>query len=197
MCNPMILTIASTGFQALQQIQQSRTEAAAMKQNAANQQAVNEYNARQNDVVAQDVAQRGSNDAAAIRENARKANAQLRTQAASTGMLADTGSFLDLQTQNAQVGAFDSLQTINNAEREAYGYKSDAASLRWQGQMGVDSANRQAKDIKRNGLLSAAGTLVTGASNYSTKFGSMNSRSQYGPPKSSYTSYVNRGRYNN
>lgn len=165
MCDP--LTIAATAFTAYTKVSESRAQAAAVKQNAANQQAINEYNAKLNDNAAQDARQRGANDAAQIRENARRASASLRAQAGSTGFLADSGTNLDLQVQNAGVGAFDSLQTINNAEREAYGYKSQASNLRWQGDMGVQDANRQAKDITRNGLLSAAaGTLVTGANAY-------------------------------
>lgn len=171
MCNPMILTIASTAFSAVQQVSQSRQQAAAVRQQAATQQAVNEWNAKQYDVAAQDARQRGANDAAQIRENAKRVNSELRARAGSTGFLADTGSNLDLQVQNTGVGAFDSLQTMNNAEREAYGYKAEATGLRWQGDMAVQDARRQAKDIRRNGLLSAAGTLVTGAMNYSSKFG--------------------------
>lgn len=186
MCDP--LTIAATAFTAYSTISQSNAQAAAVKQNAANQQAVNEYNAKQYDMAAQDAQQRGANDAAKIRENAKRASATLRAQAGSTGILADTGSYLDLQTQNAGIGAFDSLQTINNAEREAYGFKNQATGLRWQGNMGVQDASRQAKDIRRNGLLSAAaGTLVTGAQYGSPKFGSPNSMSSGGRYGGGYT----------
>ncbi len=171
MCEPTTLLIASTAFQAISTISQANDQAAAVKQTALNQQAVNEYNAKQYDVSAQDSRQRGANDAATIRENARKTNAELRARAGSSGFLAEGGSYGDIQDQNAQVGAFDSLQIMNNAEREAYGYDAEATGLRWQGDLAVKDAKRQASSIKRNGLLSAAGTLVTGASNYSSKFG--------------------------
>ncbi len=170
MCEPTTLLIASTAFQAISTISQANDQAAAVKQQAANTQAVNEYNAKQQDFAAQDARQRGANDAATIRENARKTNAELRARAGSSGFLAEGGSYGDIQDQNAQVGAFDSLQIMNNAEREAYGFESEAKGLRWQGELAVKDAKRQASSIKRNGLLSAAGTLVTGAANYSSKF---------------------------
>lgn len=170
MCEPTTLLIASTAFQAISTISQANDQAAAVKQQAANTQAVNEYNAKQQDFAAQDARQRGANDAATIRENARKTNAELRARAGSSGFLAEGGSYGDIQDQNAQVGAFDSLQIMNNAEREAYGFESEATGLRWQGELAVKDAKRQASSIKRNGLLSAAGTLVTGAANYSSKF---------------------------
>ena len=171
MCDPVTLLIASTAFQAIGTISQANSQAAAVKQNAENQRAVNEYNARQYDIASQDARQRGANDAATIRENAKRTNAELRARAGSSGFLAEGGSYGDIQDQNAQVGAFDSLQAMNNAEREAYGYEAEATGLRWQGDLAVKDAKRQASAIKRNGLLSAAGTLVSGAPSYSSKFG--------------------------
>lgn len=168
MCDP--LTIAAVGFSAFSSISQANAQAASVKAQADATQKVNEYNAKTNDMLALDSQNRGAGDAARIRQNAKAANASLRTVVGSTGFLADSGTSLDLQTQNAGVGAFDSLQTINNAEREAYGYKSTATNLRFQGDLAVSEANRQAKSIKQQGLLSAAGTLVTGAANKSNMF---------------------------
>lgn len=171
MCEPTTLMIAMTAWTAVSTVAQANAQAASVKQTAENQRAVNEWNAEQQDIAAQDTLQRGSNDAAKIRENARKANSAVRASAGSTGFLADTGSYGDIQDQNAGVGAFDSLVIMNNAEREAYGFKNNATGLRWQGDIGVQDANRQASAIKQNGLLSAAGTLVSGAYDYSSQFG--------------------------
>lgn len=165
MCNPTIM-LAMTAFQAVSQVTSANAEARATKRIASDQQRVNEWNAKQQDMAAQDAMQRGSNEAAKIRDNARRANATVRAAAGSTGFLADSGSYGAVQENNDQVGAFDSLVTMNNAEREAYGFKSNAQNLRFQGQLGVNQAQYEAKAIKRNGLLAATGTLVKGFDSY-------------------------------
>lgn len=61
-----------------------------------------------------------------------------------TGADLSTGGALDIFGDTAQFGALDALTTVNNAQREAYGYqvqaenyKSQASSARKQGNMGA------------------------------------------------------------
>lgn len=108
-----------------------------------------------------------------MRENARKANARARAVAGSTGLLADTGTNLDIQGQNSATGELNALTVYNNAQREAYGHDvattdflAEAQNLRFTGDVGVTNANYSAAVQRQAGLLNAGTTLVTGTSNF-------------------------------
>lgn len=165
MCSPTFALVAA-GFQAFGQISQSMQASKAAKANAQ----IARTNAELKEKQAADAVQRGADRAGDRRAEARAATASLRAKAGSTGFLADTGSNLDLQEQNAGVGEMNSLTEINNAEREAYGFKIGAMN-------DTNDANRfqvEAKNTRINGLLQAGSTLVSGAANYgrSTSTGS-------------------------
>lgn len=181
MCEPTLALMAiSTAFGAYQQYNQGRQQAAAARMAAANNQRIAEYNAQVAEVnaemnkrAADDAITRGANDAATIRENARKANARGRAIMGGSGLLTDTGSNLDLLLDNTEAGEINALTVFNNAEREAYGFKvaatnnmAQAAGSRLEGSIGVQNANYQANIMKQNGLISAGSTLVTGATNF-------------------------------
>ena len=176
MCEPTLIIAAA---QAALQYKQSRDQASAVKQTAANQQKVYEYNAKVAEANAEiykeashDALVRGTQSAAKIRENARKAIATQRATAGGSGLIVDTGTNLSLMAQNAGVGEMNALNEFNNYEREAYGFSmqeanqlNQANNLRYQGDLAVATASAQSKSIKKAGLLSAATTLVTGAAN--------------------------------
>jgi hypothetical protein len=156
-----------------------------MVQEGQNQKNIAEYNAKVQDnnatlakAASDDAIQRGAQDSAQIRENVKRINARARANLGSTGFLADTGSNLDLLVQNAGTGEYNALTAMNDAERESYGYRIDEANARagaqnqrLQGQAALDNARYGARLTRRKGLLSAAGTLVTGSSNYYADFG--------------------------
>lgn len=163
MCDPASLTIAATVAAAGGQIMQAQSASAAAKSSQKIALANQEINNR----AAADAMQRGADDASKARTAYRVANATLRARTAGQGLIADSGTALDLQGQNAQTGELNALTILNNAEREAYGYKVGAMNS------GAQAAGygKQASSLLTNGLISGAGTLVTGASNYSSKFG--------------------------
>lgn len=181
MCSPtLVIVAASTAFGAYSQIQQGKAQAAVTKQNAANAQAIGEYNAGITEQNAElqkrasdDAIARGAQSAAKIRENARAANARGRAIQGSSGLLTDTGTNLDLLGQNAEYGELEALTAFNNAEKESYGYKvqetnllNQAKNIRYQGELGVQTAAMEAKNQTTAGYMSAGSTLITGASNY-------------------------------
>ncbi len=183
MCHPAV-AIAATVFSAYQQYTGAQAQAKAAVATANNNRAIAEYNAKLSEVnasremeAARDAKQRGAGDAATMRQNALKANARARAVSASKGLLADTGSNLDILKQNAQMGELNALTIQNNAEREAYGhlmkkqdYESEAASLRFSGDVGVANARYNAGVTKRAGLMNAGTTLVTGAADTAYKY---------------------------
>lgn len=179
------LTLAAAAFTAVTSYMQASNEASAVKKTAQNNQKIAEYNAtvadRNSDNQlegARDALERGANDAAVIKDNYKRATASSRAAAAGNGLVADTGTAADIQDLNTTYGEMDVLTARNNAEREAYGFKNqandfqaEAKNLRLGGEVGAANAKYQAGIMKQNGLLSAAGTLVTGASKSSTVSG--------------------------
>lgn len=180
MCSPMMAIRAGmTVFSAFSQYQQGKAAAKAAEIQGENQRRIGEYNAKvaeQNAELAKrqstDAIRRGANDAAKIREAARKANARGRAIMGSSGLLTDTGTNLDLLVQNTGVGELDALTLFNNAEREAYGFDvqetdflNQARNLRAQGDIAVSAAQSKSNSLLQSGLFNAGSTLVTGAQN--------------------------------
>lgn len=179
MCSPTF-ALAATVLQGVGQISQAMQASKTAKANAQ----IARTNADIKNKQAADAMQRGADRAAIKREEARAATASLRARAGSTGILADTGTNLDLQEQNAGVGEMNSLTEINNAEREAYGFKigamndlNDAARFKSEG-----------RSAMVNGLLGAGSTLVSGGANYGKSQGWFDSKAkgvnygyQFGP----------------
>lgn len=188
MCSP-ILALA---YGAYAKIQQSSAQAAAETQQGQNEQRVDNYNAsiENNNAIIQaraatDAESRGANDAGNVVQKTQQQDAEGRAQQGSSGFLADTGSNLNLVSQNAGTGEENALTVMNNAEREAYGYKigqSDALAKadvdRLSGKTAVANAAYQSAVTRQSGLLDAGSTLITGAANYG-KLGGFGSSSYY------------------
>jgi len=163
MCSPTF-ALAAAGLQAFGQVTQAMQASKTAKANAQ----IARVNADIKNKQAADATQRGADRAALRRQEALAATASLRARAGSSGFLADTGTNLDLQEQNAGIGEMNSLAEINNA---------DAARFRTEG-----------RNAMVNGLLGAGTTLVSGGANYGKSAGWWNSKSkgvnygeQYGP----------------
>lgn len=191
MCEPtMALMAVSTTFSAYSQIQQGNAQAAAARAHGENQRRIAEYNAKvqeNNAIVADrnakrseeqalDAVRRGADEAAEIRERVRRINATGRAVRGSSGLLVDEGNFNDVLDMNTVYGEMDAMTEVANAEREAYGFKTDAfnfgmdaSNLRSQanltragGQAAFDASRASASNIKSASRLNAADTLVSG-----------------------------------
>lgn len=115
---------------------------------------VAEQNAEINKRAGIDAQQRGADEAAQIKDRARRIAASQRAGAAAGGVTVDTGSALDLLTETAGMGELDALTRMNNAQREAYGYQVQGMNNKAQGKLARYRGNSQAR-----------GTLLTGATN--------------------------------
>lgn len=160
MCSPTFAIAAVQGFM---QYQQGKAQAKAEKVTAANNQRIANFNASIKDREAADSVARGAEGAWKERVQATRANARLR---ANLSGLADTGTSLQLQGQNAGMGEVNALTVLNNAEREAYGHKMDAQSIRFGAANEMASASYRAGVMKQNGLLTGLGTFATGFADY-------------------------------
>lgn len=118
---------------------------------AANQ--AGQYNARMAEMQARDAELRGQEAEARHRKDVSRLTGSQRAALAGQGVDVNDlgGSAMDIQTDTAYLGELDALTIRNNAAREAWGFRSQAANYSAQGR------NAQAA-----GTLNAAGTLLGG-----------------------------------
>ncbi|WP_227895016.1 hypothetical protein [Escherichia coli] len=142
MCDPVIAggaMLAMSGIQAYTQYQQGKYASKVAEANA------DIATAQANDAI-----NRGNAEAEQRRRETRQ---RLGTQAATmgaTGADLSTGNALDIFGDTAQFGALDSLTTVNNAQREAYGYQVQVANYK-----------AEASSARKQGNVGAATTLLT------------------------------------
>lgn len=142
MCDPVIAggaMLAMSGIQAYTQYQQGKYASKVAEANA------DIATAQANDAI-----NRGNAEAEQRRRETRQ---RLGTQAATmgaTGSDLSTGNALDIFGDTAQFGALDSLTTVNNAQREAYGYQVQAANYK-----------AEASSARKQGNVGATTTLLT------------------------------------
>lgn len=132
------IAIAAVG--AISQIQQSRSQAAAMENQA-------DLADAQSETVRQNASIQSN-------EQLRRTRAQLGTQQtafAANGVDTSTGSALTTMADTATLGRHDANTIQNNAALQAWGYNQQANQL-----------NARARSTRRAGLLSAGTTLATG-----------------------------------
>lgn len=113
-----------------------------------------DYNAEVGRQRAGDALQRGADEAATKRDEARKVGAMQREGLSMSGVDVNTGTPLDLLTETAGLGELAALKTLNNARREAWGYRAQA-----------DLDEFQGRNARTTGYLNGAGTILGGAAN--------------------------------
>lgn len=118
-----------------------------------------DQNAGLAEAQAADAVARGTVAEGRFRQGTRGLIGSERATAAANGIDVGTGSAADIQANTAQLGELDALTIRNNAAREAYGYRVDAANYRAQG------ANARAGGANAAGAagIGALSTLAGGA----------------------------------
>ncbi len=143
MCDPATAlagaSLAAGALSAVSQYQSGRQAAAIASTNAESAEA-----------QAQDSVNRGNAAADEARRRNRQALGTQIATAASNGADISTGSALDIFGDTAQFGELDALTTVNNAQREAYGYEVQARNYK-----------SQASAAKQQGNVGAFSTLLT------------------------------------
>ncbi|AYC20062.1 hypothetical protein DZA65_03187 [Dickeya dianthicola] len=133
MCGPVavgVAMLAASAMQAYSQRQQGKYASAVAEQNA--------------DIAegqAQDAINRGNIAADQRRREMRQRAGTASATMGATGADLSTGSALDVFGDNAQFGELDALTTVNNAQREAYGYQVQAMNATAQGNAARSQAN--------------------------------------------------------
>lgn len=112
---------------------------------------VAKVNAGISDRAAADAIERGDLQADQQRDLTQQVIGSQRTAYAANGIDVNTGSAGIVQNDTAALGELDALTIINNAAREAYGYKVQAMDQRQQGKL-----------AKYQGKMNAIGSILGG-----------------------------------
>ncbi|WP_192956071.1 hypothetical protein [Klebsiella pneumoniae] len=142
MCGPVAVGVAMVAMSAMQAYSQH--------QQGKYAQAVANQNADIAETQAQDAVNRGNIQAEEVRRRNRQAAGTQAATMGATGADLSSGTSLDIFGDTAQFGTLDALTTVNNAQREAYGYQTQAANY-----------EAQASAAKSSGTIGAATTLLT------------------------------------
>lgn len=142
MCGPVavgVAMVAMAAMQAYSQNQQSKYQSAVADQNA-------EIAERQS----QDAVNRGNAQADEVRRRNRQAAGTQAATMGATGADLSSGNALDIFGDTAQFGQLDALTTVNNAQREAYGFQVQGMN-----------AQAEARAARANGRSAVAMTLMS------------------------------------
>lgn len=123
-------------------------------QSGQSQKKAMQYNAKMGELKAQDSLQRGADEAGDIRARARRVASGQAEAGAMSGVDISSGTPLALLTETAGLGELDALRTVNNAQREAWGFRAQSELDLFQG-----------RAAGRAGTLNAGSTMLTGAAN--------------------------------
>lgn len=143
MCNPAAIAVVSligTGVAAYSAYDAGQAQKAAAKENA-----------RLADEQAVDTRRRGAIEEDRRRELTRRQLGAQRAALGANNVVGSTGTPLGLLGETAEYGELDALTIRNNAAREAFGYRVDAANSRTRGRI-----------ASRQGSFGAASTLLGG-----------------------------------
>lgn len=113
---------------------------------------VSKVNAGMSEQAARDALARGEIEADDMRKQTRQVIGTQRTGFAANGIDVNTGSAGQIQDDTAALGELDALTILNNAAREAYGYRVQAVDQRQQGKL-----------AKYQGKMEAFGSILGGA----------------------------------
>ncbi|EEW2149315.1 hypothetical protein D9H47_20975 [Escherichia coli] len=181
MCDPVIAggaMLAMSGIQAYTQYQQGKYASKVAEANA------DIATAQANDAI-----NRGNAEAEQRRRETRQ---RLGTQAATmgaTGADLSTGNALDIFGDTAQFGTLDALTTVNNAQREAYGYQVQGMNAQAQGAAAQSAAKSSMTSTLLTAPLKAYGAYKLGGGTWSPF--SKGSTSSGGTPMLSNSGFMN------
>jgi len=143
MCSPEIALVAVT-------VASAAASAYSQNQQAKYTSAVAEKNADIAEAQAQDSINRGNAQADEVRRRNRQAAGTQAATMGATGAELSTGNALDIFGDTAQFGELDALTTINNAQREAYGFQVQGMN-----------AQAESRSARSNGRNAVGMTLLT------------------------------------
>ncbi|WP_449540996.1 hypothetical protein [Enterobacter ludwigii] len=159
MCGPVAFVAASLAMSAMQAYNQ--------RQQGKYAKAMADQNADIAENQAEDAVNRGNIEADQRRREMRqRAGTQAATMGA-TGAELSTGNALDIFGDTAQFGTLDALTTVNNAQREAYGYQVQGMNATAQGNAAQSQARAAVTQTLMTAPLKAYGAYQMGGGTWS------------------------------
>lgn len=162
----------STIATALIQAKMTYDEARAQKQEGKYVKQVHEANARMAEMNAEDATYRGEQKATEVKKQTKKLIGAQRAAMAAQGLDLEEDDALAIQQESAEMGAVDAQEIKNNAWREAWGYRVQAANYYSLGRFAEITARQRARKTILTGGLSILNTFASssgGSSGYSSK----------------------------
>ncbi|WP_312731075.1 hypothetical protein [Atlantibacter hermannii] len=159
MCGPVAFVAASIAISAMQaynQHQQGKYAKAVANQNADIAEA-----------QAEDAVNRGNIAADQRRREMRQRQGTQAATMGATGADLGSGSALDIFADTAQFGTLDALTTVNNAQREAYGYQVQGMNATAQGNAAQSQARAAVTQTILTAPLKAYGAYQMGGGTWS------------------------------
>lgn len=144
----------------------SQNAAKGVKAQGKYEQSILEQNAQFAEQNAADVVEQGKVDELRHRAAIKGLIGTQRAIAGAAEININSGSIKDIQEETDLIGEIDALTIRNNAARQAWGYKVEAADLRNRGKLAAMGALNQASAIKSQGYT----TLLTGAAQAASYF---------------------------
>lgn len=156
------LLAALSGAQAVSSLSGASSQASAIKAQGRYQEGIFKTNARLANLQAEDAIRRGDEDANTVRGSARRLRGTQRAGYAGQGVSVDAGTPADVQRDTGVMGELDAITVKNNAWREAWGYKIQAADYTARGEFARISSRSDARNTIATGGLNALGSVVQG-----------------------------------
>lgn len=166
MCSPgLAIAGVSAGLSAYGAYKSAKGQRKQLKYDAA----VADGNAQYADSLAIDALQRGQVDEGTSRQATAQLKGTQRVSLAARNVDLDEGSALNILADTDTMGNRDALLIRQNADREASGYRKDAADFR----SGASNARAQRRGVRpglsaATSLLSNAGTVASSWDKYKT-----------------------------
>ena len=123
-------------------------------------------NAQLSDLAAEDATERGEKEAARVKAQGDSVRGSQRTSYAAQGVDVNSGSAAIVQSETDYLTGVDMMTVRANAYKEAFGYKTQARSQRYAGDMAEFEGNNAAfiaQDKSRATLLSGGINFATSA----------------------------------
>lgn len=144
----------------------SIVQGAAASNAAGAQESLYNTNAKFAELAADDAIKRGDKMVTQVKQAGKKMVGAQRARLAAQGIEVDSGSAQEIQEETAMVTAEDAMTVKNNAWREAWGFKVEAADAAARGRFARVAGDAAYGSSLLTGGLKAAGGILKGAGEY-------------------------------
>lgn len=150
---------AGYGIQGVASLGSAYAESESIKAQGDYQRSISEMNSEFANAQANDATKRGEQSVNDLRQQTRQRVGSQRAALAASGVDVGSGSAAQLQMDTEMTAIQDARTIRNNAVREAWGFRSQAANMSAQGDFASITARGQSTQTLLNGGMRAAGNF--------------------------------------